>query len=119
MAEEVSGNGTTGSVEALKRVKAAETEWESRVSTARQEAEDSLQKLREESEAAIKAAQAEAERERTERLERARTEIASEAETILTTGQTAAAVALRGEGRRPTDKKGEILDTVLGSFKKD
>jgi vacuolar-type H+-ATPase subunit H len=119
MATEVSGATAPGSVEALKRVKAVETEWEARVSAARQEAEATLQRLREESEAAVKAAQAEAERERTGRIERARTEIAAEVETIIAGGRVEAAVALRGEGRRPADKKSEILDVVLGSFGKE
>ncbi|HKN06279.1 MAG TPA: hypothetical protein VJ021_01560 [Thermoplasmata archaeon] len=119
MATEKYGAGAPGSVEALKRVKATETEWDARLSAARQDTETTLQRRRAEAEAAVKAAQLEADRQRTERVERARAETSTEAEAIVTEGRTAAGQAARGEGRRPVDKKDAILSVVLGSFGKD
>jgi len=106
-------------VEALKRVKATETEWDARLKAAREESEVALRRSREEAEAAVKAAETEAERERTDRVEHARVEAAGLAAAIVAEGQKAAELAARGEGRRPADKKDAILAVVLGSFGKD
>lgn len=119
MATQTSGAAGSGSVEALKRVKATETEWDARLKAAREESEATLRRLREQSEAAVKAAQAEGERERAERVERARVEAAGMSAAIVAEGQKAAEAAARGEGRGPADKKEAILSVVLGSFGKD
>jgi vacuolar-type H+-ATPase subunit H len=119
MAAEATGVASPGSVEALKRVKAAETEWESRLATARKEAEVTLGRLAEEADAAVKAVRAEVERERTERIEHARVEAAGMAAAIVAEGEKDAETAARGEGRRPADKKDAILAAVLGGFAKD
>ena len=113
------GVAAPGSVEALKRVKATEAEWDARLKAARQEAEAILRRLRDDRDVAVKAAVAEADRERTARLERARAETAEEAETIVADGRRAAERAALVEGRSPADKKDAILDVVLGSFGKD
>jgi vacuolar-type H+-ATPase subunit H len=113
------GATASGSVEALKRVKATETEWDARLKAARQEAETMLRRLRDDEDVAVKAAEAEADRERTVRLERARAQTVEEAEAIITDGHRAAERAALGEGRHPADKKDVILDVVLGSLGKD
>jgi vacuolar-type H+-ATPase subunit H len=119
MAATTSGAAAPASVEALKRVKATETEWDTRLNAARQEAAESLRRLRDEGDAAVKAAVAEAERKRTGQVERARAEAAMEAEAIVADGRRAAERAAHGEGRRPADKKDAILEVVLGSFGRD
>jgi vacuolar-type H+-ATPase subunit H len=119
MATETSGAAGPGSVEALKRVKATETEWDARLKAAREASESTLHRLRDESDAAVKAAETEGERDRAERVERARAEAAGMSAQILADGQKAAEAAARGEGRRPADKKDAILPVVLGSFGKD
>jgi vacuolar-type H+-ATPase subunit H len=119
MATATPGTTATGSIEALKRVKATETEWDARLSAARQETEATMRRLRDEADAAVKAVQAEADKERTTRLERARVATAADAEAIVAEGRAAADTAARGEGRRAADKKDEILAVVLGSFGKD
>jgi len=106
MAPETAVTAPSGSVEALKRVKSTENEA-------------TLRRLREEADGAVKAAQAEADRHRTERIEKAQAEIAAEADAIVADGRKAAESATRGEGRRTSDKKDAILDVVLGSFGKD
>lgn len=119
MAEGTSGTVAPGSVEALKRVKATESEWDARLTGARTEAETSVRRAKDETEAMVKAAQLESEHSRTVALERAQAVAQSEAETIVAEGRADAERAERGEGRRPSDKKDAILDIVLGSFGKD
>lgn len=119
MATQTADAAAPGSVDALKRVKAAEAEWDARVSAARTESETTLRQLREESDAAVKGALAEAEQVRSARLDQARAEVTSEVDAIVSEGEKAAELAARGEGRRPADKKDAILDAVLGSFGKD
>jgi len=107
------------SLAALKRVKAAETEWAAKLAAARAESDAALARLRDECAAAIKAAAAEAERERTAAVQSARTEAGGLAATIIAQGAKAADQALRAEGKKPEDRKAEVLSVVLGSFSGD
>jgi vacuolar-type H+-ATPase subunit H len=108
-----------GSIEALKRVKATETDWELKLRAARGAVDEALGRLQAESEAAIKAAQASAEAERTRAVQAARTEADREAEGILAEGTRAAEAAARGSGKRPADQKDALLTTVLAGFVPD
>ena len=56
--------GGPEALEALKRVKATEQEWQQKLETERRSSEAMLQRLREESDATVKAILAEAERAR-------------------------------------------------------
>jgi vacuolar-type H+-ATPase subunit H len=106
----------SGSVDALKRVKAAETEWELKLRVARGAAAEAMERLRADCEAAVKSAQAVADGERAQALLAARQEAEHEATEILTSGTQAADVAARGEGKRPADKKDAVLAAVLAGF---
>ena len=106
-----------GSIEALKRVKEAETEWDLKLRTARGAATEALERLRAESEAAVRAAQAAADAERANTVLAARQEAEREAAEILAAGQRAAASAARGDGKRPADRPDEILAVVLAGFR--
>jgi len=108
-----------GSIEALKRVKETESEWELKLRVARGAAGEALERLRTEGEAAVKAAQAVADGERANALLAARQEAEREAAEILVAGTRAAEAAARGEGKRPADKKDAILAAVLAGFTKD
>ena len=119
MATTTSGASEPDSVEALKRVKATENEWDARLNAARKDRDATLERLRTEAAAAVKQAQTEADRDRVERVVQARAETQAEVATILADGASAAERALTGEGRRPADKKDAILDAVLGTFAKD
>jgi vacuolar-type H+-ATPase subunit H len=119
MATQATGAVAPSSVDALRRVKAVETDWEARLKAAREESEATLRRLREESEAAVKAVHAQMEHERAERVEHARLEATGMAAAILADGEKAAEAAARGEGKRPADKKDAILGAVLGKFVKD
>ena len=109
----------TPSLAALKRVKSTETEWAATVAGARAESEAMLARLRDESAAAIKAASAEAEKERAAALQSARTEAGGLAATIVAQGAKAADQALRVEGKKPEERKDEVLRVVLGTFGSD
>jgi len=119
MAAETVGASAPDSLEALKRVKATENEWDARLNGARRNVDETLTRLRSEAAAAVKEAQTEAGRDRVERVVKARAETEAEAEAILAEGKKAAEQARLGEGRRPADKKDALLDIVLGSFGKD
>jgi vacuolar-type H+-ATPase subunit H len=108
-----------GSIDALKRVKATESDWELKLRAARGASEEALQRLRDESEAAVKAAQASVDAERSEAVQAARTEADRLAAEILAEGERAAAVARRGEGKGTADRKDSILAAVLGGFFQD
>jgi vacuolar-type H+-ATPase subunit H len=116
MATTTSPASEPNSVEALKRVKATENEWDARLAAAREESQAALQSLRAAVEDEARTTSADAERDRVTRIETARAEVGREADAIVAEGQKAADEALRGEGRRPSDKKDAILAAVLGSF---
>ncbi len=103
-------------LDALRRIKSAETEWGDRLARDRQEAETNLQRLRDETDTAIRAAQAESEQERTEAVQAARQDADREAARIVADGQAAATEAARGEGKHPADQKDAVLKAVLGDL---
>ena len=113
------GRSDVGSIEALKRIKATETEWDEKLASARQETEATLRRLAEESDATVKATHAEADAARTLSVQRARSDADREAETIVAEGAKAAGAAARGAGKRPADRSAEVLAAVLGSLGED
>lgn len=105
-----------GTIDALKRIKAAEAEWGEKVERARRESEAVLGRLRGESDASVAAARASAEAERAGALQKARTVAEEEAGRILSEGRAAAEGAASVAGKRPIDRKEDLLQVVLGSF---
>jgi vacuolar-type H+-ATPase subunit H len=110
---------TLGSIDALKRVKEAEMDWEMKLRTARGQAAASLEQVRAQSETAVRAAQVIADGERTNTVLNARQEADHQAAEILASGRRAAEAAARGEGKQPSDKKDAILAAVLAGFLKE
>jgi len=108
-----------GTVEALKRVKATETEWETKTAEARAHRDQALQRLRDETEATVHAAQVETERERSEAIQAARTEADAEAAKILADGDQVAADAGSEQPTALKEKRAELLAAVLGEFGTD
>jgi vacuolar-type H+-ATPase subunit H len=102
---------SSGSLDAVKLVKATETEWETRLAAARTAAEASLAQLRDAAAAAVAAARAEAESARNHSVEAARATADAEAAQIVAEG-TAAAQRDKS-GRRPADRKDDVLTAVL------
>lgn len=103
----------TGSLEAVKLVKATETEWEGKTAAARTTADAVLARLRDEAAAAVAAARADAERDRTRAVEAARSSADQEAVKIVADGEVAARRDSAGAGRRPADRRDEVLNAVL------
>jgi vacuolar-type H+-ATPase subunit H len=106
-------------VEALKRVKAAETEWEAKVTEARGHRDAALRRMREETDATIQAAVAEAERERASAVQAARAAAETEAAQILADGDHAAAAASHEDPKALAAKRAAILAAVLDGFGPD
>jgi vacuolar-type H+-ATPase subunit H len=105
-----------GSIDALKRVKEAEAEWDLKLRTARGASDEAIAQLKTQAENAIKAAQVAADGERTNAVLAAEQDAEHEATEILTTGAQAAEAAARGDGKHPSDKKDAILHAVLAGF---
>jgi vacuolar-type H+-ATPase subunit H len=105
-----------GSLDAVKLVKATETEWEAKVAAARKAADAAIARLRDQAAAAVAAARVEADRDRTRAVEVARATADAEAAQIVTDGQSAAQRDSAGAGRRPADRRAEVLDAVLGNL---
>ncbi len=108
-----------GSIEALKRIKATETEWDAKLAAARENAEAALRRLAEESESAVRAAREEAEARHAEAVRLARAAADEEAASIVAQGRTAADAAAKPRGQGPVDRAEEVLAIVLGSFRAD
>ena len=113
------GPAAPDSFEALKRVKAAETEWDAKLTAARSGFAAELERQRDDSDAAIKAAQVAADRTRAQAVQKARDAAEREAMQIVADGKRAAEQAASGAGKRPADRKDEILAVVLAAFAGD
>ena len=109
----------TATLDALKRIKLAETEWEGKVASARREAEAATKHLKEETESLLTTARTEAEAERTRRVETARNEADREAAGIVAEGEKAARAAAEGAGKSVSARKDEVLMVVLGGFRSE
>ena len=114
-----SGPADTATLDALKRIKLAETEWEEKIATARRESETALRQLKEETDAQLTAARAQAEAERTRTLETARAGADAEAAQIVTEGEHAARQATEGTGKGVAARKNEVLAVVLSGFQRE
>lgn len=108
-----------GSLDELKRVKDVETEWAERLKAARDQAETTLKHLREEAEERVTLARTAASHSRDERVRAARDEADREAARILADGDQQARAALTSAGKRPAERREEILSAVLGEFRPD
>lgn len=103
-------------IDTLRRIKAAEAEWEERLATARRGAETQLKLLADECAATVAAARAEAEAERARALEQARRDADLEAAGIVAEGERQAAEAREGTGKGVVERRREVLGVVLGPF---
>jgi vacuolar-type H+-ATPase subunit H len=104
------------SIEALRRIKQAEAEWELKLRAARGESQAAIEALRQEAENAVKSAQSLADGVRANAVLQAKQEAEREATEILRAGTKAADAAALGAGKSPADKKDEILAAVLAGF---
>ncbi len=113
------GPADTATIDALKRIKLAETEWEEKVAAARRDAEASGKRLKEETETLLAQARTEAEAERSRTIERARTAADAEAAQIVAEGERAAKAATEGAGKGVAARKNDVLAVLLGGFQGD
>ncbi len=110
------GAAGSGSLDAVKLVKATETEWETKIAAARKAADAALAQLREAAATAVTEARADAERERALTVEATRVTADKEAAQIVADGQEAAERDRASAGRRPADRRDDVLDAVLGDL---
>lgn len=106
-------------VEALRRVKAVEQEWETRLRDARENAEQAIRRARDEADATLKAVAAELESERAHRLEAAHAASQRDEEAVHLEGAKAAEAVRAGQGKLPTGRDAVIVATVLDPFSSD
>ncbi len=109
----------TATVEALRRLKAAEADGEAQLRQAQEAAAQAIQRARDEAEATVKAVAAELETERTRALEAASAAADREAEQIRADGAKAADALRTDRSKRPADRADAIVATVLGPFASD
>jgi vacuolar-type H+-ATPase subunit H len=119
VSEPAAPSADVATVEALRRLKAVEAEWEAKLATARAATAQGLQLAKDEAEATVKAVAAELESERASRLEAARAAAEREAEAIVRTGAQEAEAIRSGKGKRPADQQDAIVAAVLGPFSHD
>ena len=111
--------GDSETIEVLRRVKAAESEWDTKLREARAGAEQAVRRAREEAEATLKAVAAEVEGERAHQLELAQVSAEAEAEAIRREGAKAADALRSGKERRSSGRADAIVEAVLGPFARD
>ncbi len=109
----------SGTVEALKRVKATEAEWETAVAQARAHRDAALRADTDAAARAVQAAQAQVERDRTEAVQAARTEGDAEAARVLAEADKTATAAARDDPDALEARRTAILAAVLGRFLSD
>lgn len=112
---EAAGSSDQPTIDALRRIKAVEEEWEAKLSSARAEQERALVDARSSADAAVKAVSAELEASRTQALETAGAAADAEARDLLAAGEADAARAKAGK-KKLADRKDEVLQAVLGEF---
>jgi len=112
-------SGDAETVQVLRQIKEAETEWEAKLREARGEAEQTVRRAHDEADATVKAVLAEVEGERVRRLEAAQAACDAEVEVIRREGASAAESIRASKERRPADRRDEIVAVVLGLFSGD
>jgi vacuolar-type H+-ATPase subunit H len=105
------------SLEPIRRVRAVESEWETKLAAFTAQAKEELERLTREAEAIVASTRAELERKRALAVEKARLDAEAEAATIVAEGKERAA-GLRGKGPEELEPLRErILSAVLGEFR--
>ena len=116
MTEAPMASGDSGTLDALRRVKAAESEWDEKIRSARTESESALVQAKASADAAVKAVAGELEASRTRALEAAGAAADLEARQILADGEKAAKQSAAGGSKTLAARKQQVLAAVLGDF---
>ena len=113
------GPADTATIDALKRIKLTETEWDEKIAAARRDAEAAGRHLKEETEARLARARTEADAERARTIDTARAAADGEAAQIVAEGERAAKAATEGAGKGVSARKNDVLAVVLSGFQGD
>jgi vacuolar-type H+-ATPase subunit H len=111
--------GSPEVLEALRRVKSTEADWDRRLADARAASASELARHREESDAAVHAVAREVETERAEAVTGADREAEAEARAIVADGEAEARKIRSDEGSLAERRRTEILAVVLGRLASD
>jgi vacuolar-type H+-ATPase subunit H len=107
----------SGSVEALRQLKAIENEGAARLAAGKAEGEQTLAAVRQEAEAAVLQARLAAEHEAEAKVQQARDAAEVEAQLIITQGERAASDVRSRPPSRLRDKQEELLGAILSGFR--
>lgn len=106
-----------GSVDALRQLKAIESEGAARLAALKAEGERTLATVRQEAEAAVLQARLVAEKEAEDNVQKAREAAELEAQLLLAQGERAASEVRSRPASRVTDKQEELLAAILSGFR--
>ncbi len=112
-------SGSPEILDALRRVKATEADWDRRLADARAAAAQDLAGRRDAAEASVHEVARAVETERAEATARAGREGDTEARTIVDDGEAEARQLRAGQGSLAEGRRKEILAVVLGRFASD
>jgi vacuolar-type H+-ATPase subunit H len=117
--ESTGSPGPSESIEALKRLKASETETEAKLHRLVEEGNERLRQLAQSSSESVRAAKAVAEREAEAAIERARTSLATDTAAVVKVGEADAAKVTSRSRSELAKLEAKLLDAVLGEFRSD
>jgi vacuolar-type H+-ATPase subunit H len=113
------GETNNASIEALKRLKAAETDAEAKLRQAVDGGSERLKQLALASEESVRAATAASEKDADAAIERARTSLAGDVAAVVQVGQADAAKVGSRSKSALANLEPKLLDAVLGEFRSD
>jgi len=120
MSESTAGSpGPSESIEALKRLKASETEAEAKFRTFAAEGGERLKQLAHSAEESVRVAKAAAEREADAAIERARASLATDTAAVVKVGEADAAKVASRSKSELAKLEAKLLDATLGEFRSD
>jgi hypothetical protein len=110
---------TNVSIEALKRLKAAETEADAKLRQLVDSGAERLKQLALTSESSVRAAKAASERDADSAIEGARTSLAGDLAAVVEVGEADAAKVGKRSKASLASLESKLLDAVLGEFRSD
>jgi vacuolar-type H+-ATPase subunit H len=111
--------GPSESIEALKRLKASETEAEAKLHHLVEDGNERLKQLAQSAEESVRAAKVAAERASESAIERARTTLATDTAAVVKVGEADAAKVTTRSKSELAKLEAKLLEAVLGEFRSD
>jgi len=112
-------SGPSESIEALKRLKASETDGDAKLQKLVADGTERLRELAHSAEESVRAAKAAAERDADAAIERARATLATDTTAVVKVGEADAAKVTSRSKSELAKLESKLLDAVLGEFRSD